>query len=720
MRCSGEQLVTMPLSLRSVLSLSLSGAMALVGLWWYVSRRRSAHANRDAQGGKASGKRSAASDDGIGRKEEKGSVEEQRGIGGTNKTVAERARMDVDTAAAIATGTSAADPFPVAAAETTDCKEAGPAEASLRKDPPSSVEGRLSTRGPLSDGAGDGPPSPAHARSPDVPGVTEEKRPDPEGEVGGGDMAESKMAVRFADSLPQSDLSEDCTVSGETVSPVEAEPVCASDLRRPPAAPSPGYAGAKEMQQLAEGLISNMVSAAVAEVLQARTGRTLSEQAGDVRADDGETQGRTRTCASPTADRKSAASPVAQEDCSGTDTRRAGTHPQLIDEDDSSTTSSDQAEDSSGDEDDRVACRPGMEVPEDSENLEKRSKTTRGQLEILSNGHGKQEERRGQDHRVTSVTRHCEQGAADLQSSSLQPPAQTSELRAIWEFEVPKHLVGRMIGKQGRYVSYLEATSGATVFISAVPYTQEVQVCHLEGTTGQVEVALALIRRKFKDLELTNCYAQPPVLSLPALPITSWLLLPHGVTVEVQVVQVASGNYLFLQQHTHPTFQALRVLDQQMRLCYAHPGCPSLPAPVEVGVICAAQMPEGAWWRAQVMRFNEENRELEIRYVDYGGYHTVSIDNLRQIRSDFVSLPFQGSEVILENLAPLSGEEDFSAAAKSALEDLTQGVSLLAQVTEFHSSGIPLVQLWRKEENQLVSVNQALVERGVCSWINRP
>ncbi|XP_062311678.1 A-kinase anchor protein 1, mitochondrial-like [Osmerus eperlanus] len=225
---------------------------------------------------------------------------------------------------------------------------------------------------------------------------------------------------------------------------------------------------------------------------------------------------------------------------------------------------------------------------------------------------------------------------------------------------------------------------------------------------------------KFKDLELSNCYAPPPAPSLPALPITSWLLLPQRVTVEVRVAQVASGNYLFLQQHTHPTFHALRSLDQQMRLCYAHPSCPALPAPVEVGVICAGQMPEGAWWRAQVMRYHQDSREVEVRYVDYGGYDTVRIESLRQIRSDFVSLPFQGSEVILDNLACLPEEEEFSASAKAALEELTQGASLLAQVTDFHTSGIPLVQLWRKEGSEVVSVNQALVERGFCSWINAP
>lgn len=42
-------------------------------------------------------------------------------------------------------------------------------------------------------------------------------------------------------------------------------------------------------------------------------------------------------------------------------------------------------------------------------------------------------------------------------------------------------LVGRLIGKQGRYVSYLKQNSGAKIYISTLPYTQDFQICHLEG-----------------------------------------------------------------------------------------------------------------------------------------------------------------------------------------------------------------------------------------------
>ncbi|XP_066507285.1 RING finger protein 17 isoform X2 [Hoplias malabaricus] len=236
-----------------------------------------------------------------------------------------------------------------------------------------------------------------------------------------------------------------------------------------------------------------------------------------------------------------------------------------------------------------------------------------------------------------------------------------------------------------------------------------------KGSKLQVENALALIRKKFKDLDLTNRRCHVP--SLPSLPITSWLLLPQDSTVEVIVPRVETANYLFVQQHTHPTYYALRSLNEQMLFCYSRPGCPSLPTPVEVGVVCAAPSADGDWWRAQVIQHHKDSNTVQIRYVDYGGYVTVNLSSLRQIRSDFVALPFQGSEVILDNVAPLPGKEEFSLEAKEALEELTQGVPLIIKVTGSRN-GLPLAHMWRQAGEEMILVNGLLVERGLCSWLD--
>ncbi|XP_059511303.1 A kinase (PRKA) anchor protein 1b [Stegostoma tigrinum] len=287
----------------------------------------------------------------------------------------------------------------------------------------------------------------------------------------------------------------------------------------------------------------------------------------------------------------------------------------------------------------------------------------------------------------------------------------------IWEVQVPKHLVGRLIGKQGRFVSFLKQSSGAKIYISTLPYTQDFQICHIEGNQQQVDKALNLIGKKFKELDLRNLYVPPPPLTLPSLPITSWLMLPDGVTVEVLVVNIVNAGHMFVQQHTHPTCHVLRSMDQQMFLLYSQPGIPTLTPPLEVGIICAAPAVDGAWWRAQVVAYFEETNEVEIRYVDYGGYERVKIEALRQIRSDFVSLPFQGTEVLLDNIMPPPGADHFSEEANTAMDEMTRGAALLAQVTGYDNSGVPLINLWSIIGDEVLFLNRILVEKGHAQWI---
>ncbi|KFO57139.1 hypothetical protein N302_07665, partial [Corvus brachyrhynchos] len=299
----------------------------------------------------------------------------------------------------------------------------------------------------------------------------------------------------------------------------------------------------------------------------------------------------------------------------------------------------------------------------------------------------------------------------------------------IWEIEVPKELVGRLIGKQGRFMSYLRQASGAKIYVSTLPYFRDSQVCHIEGTSHQVEKVLSLIGKKFKELCLTNIYTIPPPMPLPlhSLLVSAWLFLPDGVTVEVVVAHQVDAGHMFLQQHTHPTFHVLRSLDQQMFACYSQPEIPTLPTPpffsafwcFAVGIICAAPGLDGAWLRAQVISYFEETDEVELKYVDYGGYDKVKVDTLRQIRSDFLTLPFQGAEVLLDNVVPLPDEDRFSPEADAAVSEMTRGAVLVAQVTNYDSvTGLPLIQLWNLMGDEVVSINRTLVERGFARWLD--
>ncbi|NWX16946.1 AKAP1 protein, partial [Aegotheles bennettii] len=110
------------------------------------------------------------------------------------------------------------------------------------------------------------------------------------------------------------------------------------------------------------------------------------------------------------------------------------------------------------------------------------------------------------------------------QNSKLGGESSKSDF-VIWEIEVPKELVGRLIGKQGRFMSFLRQASGAKIYVATLPYFRDSQVCHIEGSSHQVEKVLSLIGKKFKELSLTNIYALPPPtpLTLHSLLMTAWV-----------------------------------------------------------------------------------------------------------------------------------------------------------------------------------------------------
>ena len=104
--------------------------------------------------------------------------------------------------------------------------------------------------------------------------------------------------------------------------------------------------------------------------------------------------------------------------------------------------------------------------------------------------------------------------------------------------------------------------------------------------------------------------------------------------------KMLSLGHVFLQQPYHPTFHALERLDACMTKLYSSNQCPALPSPLPVNTVCVAAY-EGGWYRCQVVSVDEAAQQCDIKYLDYGGYHTLPIDDLRQIRTDFLSLPFQ-------------------------------------------------------------------------------
>ena len=69
------------------------------------------------------------------------------------------------------------------------------------------------------------------------------------------------------------------------------------------------------------------------------------------------------------------------------------------------------------------------------------------------------------------------------------------------------------------------------------------------------------------------------------------------------------------------------------------------------------------------MSVDEEGGYCDVKFLDYGGYSSVPMDSLKQIRTDFLSLPFQAVECYLANIQP----QDDQNVSAFVLEELVSG-----------------------------------------------
>jgi len=301
----------------------------------------------------------------------------------------------------------------------------------------------------------------------------------------------------------------------------------------------------------------------------------------------------------------------------------------------------------------------------------------------------------------------------------------------IYEFEIPQLLVGRLIGRFGAFVNKVKDTTGASIMVKRHHISAVLKICAIEGVGKEIEDAIEMIRERF-PVKQYPCITLAQVIydgelptSISFLPANNKLNLIEGVVNDVSLGCVVSLDHIFFQQPTHPTFPALTRLHHALKTLYQQPGStPKLIQPFSAGVVCVAQMNED-WYRAEVVALQEdENAEVTAvtaRLVDVGGYVQVSFDSLRQIRSDFITIPFQATECRLANVIP-KDEEGWSQDAINFFKILVQGHVLHATVISYSvKDNVTLIYLYKITENRShIMINQELVTHGYAKWIEHP
>lgn len=308
--------------------------------------------------------------------------------------------------------------------------------------------------------------------------------------------------------------------------------------------------------------------------------------------------------------------------------------------------------------------------------------------------------------------------AASPPPANLNLVASETALR-IHQFVISQSLVGLLIGKHGSFVTQIKGKTGASVYVRRHPDSMKQKICAVEGTQTEIEAALEMIKEKFPEKKFPNFSLQEISAELyqrlvPLVP--EFLQLVESVNNDTIMTCLVSAGHFFLQQPLHPTFPSLHALHRLMAATYQNPEVPSLPRPLKEGSICAAPT-ENNWYRAQVISTSEENDTSVVKLVDFGGYLTVDNDQLKQIRSDFMTLPFQATEAILAFVKPANNEPEWSGEALRIMAGLTAGQLLHAQVAGYDEAGLPLVHLYLTlHPQQVIFLNQELVDRGLAEW----
>lgn len=292
-----------------------------------------------------------------------------------------------------------------------------------------------------------------------------------------------------------------------------------------------------------------------------------------------------------------------------------------------------------------------------------------------------------------------------------------------YEFLLPQNLVGQIIGRKGTYVNQIKSKTGASVLVKKHPESNKMKICSIQGTQKEIDDAVKMIRQKlpesrYPNLTMARVYFTTPqtVIPLPAIDTTCLRLqLIEGINNDVIVSAIMSGGHVFFQQPLHPSFPSLNILQSLISQSYSIEESPALPE-IKEDAICVAPI-NGAWFRVQIISYNPETQSCLVKYLDYGGYTSLLGTELRQIRTDFMTVSFQAIECLLSNIRPIGGTEWVPEAA-TVLQQLTKGIILQAQVAGYSTDGLPEVFLYACiAPDNVIFINQELVARGLAEWV---
>lgn len=303
----------------------------------------------------------------------------------------------------------------------------------------------------------------------------------------------------------------------------------------------------------------------------------------------------------------------------------------------------------------------------------------------------------------------------------------------VYEFNFPRKLCGKLIGKNGVHVDYIRSKTQTQIAVRNDAKINDLQVVCVSGRISDVDKALDIIGHRFPSKLYPQISFKPiskPIVyrrfnkeksSTPTAEIDQSKILvastnfvefnddkenPNNGPISVQVTAIVNAGHVFVQLPKNSTYTELQNLDKNMLITYDNMNelVPNMNEPIEFGTICAAPTSYG-WHRAmitnyrsfeevklQLADYNEMCGLATVKFLDYGGYLNIPVNQLRQLRSDFMVLPFQGIECYLEGC--WNTNQNLIEEGRMFLNQQIKDSFTEALVAGYTEDGIPLIRLF--------------------------
>ena len=271
---------------------------------------------------------------------------------------------------------------------------------------------------------------------------------------------------------------------------------------------------------------------------------------------------------------------------------------------------------------------------------------------------------KGGELQASSSTSCLECGAGDAQPSGISASRSTpvvakpDRVRVI--LQLPKDLVGRFIGKQGRNIKALMADSnGAHVYVNQKNLSKDALIvpCTVQGTAEQVEQALQIIDSKYPEVEVplratARTEVPCPVSKQSPSPLfTSLQLEKESWDTELLPAVIPSSPFKAMVSYIESLdrvwlvdYHSSSKLDEQHQsmsysYCYAvvmtKESLPTgEPDKSIIGKFCAVRVSDIHWLRGKVTRFSDDGVNFEVQLMDYGSTVIVPSSAIRPLRYD--------------------------------------------------------------------------------------